>query len=217
MHGRDLSLHIPDTALLFIDMQNYTANRQGGAYRGLDAAAFETSNGYFFDRLERTALPKMCRIQSAFRKAGIEILYTTIESLTKDGRDRGLDYKSLGYNVARGSWDGRVIDALRPEEDEIVLPKSASSVFISTNIDYILRNLGIRQLVICGMETDDCVESAIRDAADLGYLVTQVTDACLTYSEARHRHSLEAIRGHCRQVTTEELLDEVAADVGTWA
>jgi ureidoacrylate peracid hydrolase len=59
--------------------------------------------------------------------------------------------------------------------------------------------------------TDQCVESAIRDACDLGYLVTQVTDACLTYSQERHDNSLRAIKGYCRQVTSAELIAELEA------
>ncbi len=56
----------------------------------------------------------MQRLQAAFRKAKVEVLYTTIESLTKDGRDRSLDYKISGFNVTKGSWDGKVIDELGP-------------------------------------------------------------------------------------------------------
>ena len=133
-----------------------------------------------------------------------------IESLTKDGRDRSLDYKITGFHVPRGSWDGKVLDAIVPAEDEIVLPKTSSNVFVSTNLDYVLRNLGKRQLVISGLITDQCVESAVRDGCDLGYLVTLVTDACTTYSQARHDHALAEIRGYCRQVTTEELVQELA-------
>ena len=81
---------------------------------------------------------------------------------------------------------------------------------MSTHIDYLLRNLGVRQLVICGLVTDQCIESAVRDACDLGYLVTLVTDACGTYSAERHEDSLRAIRGYCRQVTTDALVAEVA-------
>ena len=139
-------------------------------------------------------------------------MYTTIESLTRDGRDRSLDYKITGFNVPKGSWDGKVIDQILPGEDEIVLPKSSSSVFVSTHIDYVLRNLGVKQLVISGLITDQCVESAVRDACDLGYLVTQITDACLTYSQARHDNSIYTIRGYCRQITTEELVAELSGD-----
>ena len=151
----------------------------------------------------------MQRLQAGFRKAGIEVLYTTIESLTKDGRDRSLDYKITGFNVAKGSWDGKVVDELAPGDDEIVLPKSSSSVFVSTHIDYLLRNLGVKQLVLTGLLTDQCVESAVRDACDLGYLVTLVPDACATYTEERHQFSLRAIKGYCRQVSTDALLAEI--------
>jgi ureidoacrylate peracid hydrolase len=152
----------------------------------------------------------MQRLQSAFRQRNIEVLYTVIESLTKDGRDRSLDYKITGFNVAKGSWDGKVLDAIAPQDDEIVLPKSSSSVFVSTHIDYILRNLGVKQLVMSGLVTDQCVESAVRDACDLGYLVTHVTDACLTYSQERHDNSLRTIKGYCRQVTTDALIAEIS-------
>ena len=103
-----------------------------------------------------------------------------------------------------------MIDQIAPGVDEIWLPKTSSSVFVSTHIDYILRNLGIKQLVISGLLTDQCVESAIRDACDLGYLVTQVTDACTTYSQERHDNSIRAIKGYCRQITTDALLQEIA-------
>ena len=152
----------------------------------------------------------MKAIQFECRKAGVEVMYTTIESLTLDGRDRSLDYKITGFNVPKGSWDGKVIDALSPNEDEIILPKTSSSVFVSTHIDYILRNLGVKQLIISGLITDQCVESAIRDACDLGYLVTQVSDACLTYSHDRHSNSLRAIKGYCRQLTSLELIEEIS-------
>ena len=77
-----------------------------------------------FRAAKSVSIPNMRRLQAAFRAAGIEVLYTTIESLTKDGRDRSLDYKITGFHVPKGSWDGKVIDEIAPAEDEIVLPKS---------------------------------------------------------------------------------------------
>lgn len=207
---RDVPLNPTESALLFIDVQNFCARRDGGEFSDLPNAEFDARYGWFFERFERDVLPNMQRLQQGFRDAGIEVMYTTIESLTRDGRDRSLDYKITGFNVPKGSWDGKVLDAIVPLDDEIVLPKSSSSVFVSTHIDYVLRNLGVRQLVISGLVTDQCVESAIRDACDLGYLVTQVTDACLSYSQARHDHSLQTIKGYCRQVSTAQLLDEIA-------
>ena len=210
--SRDVPLIPKNSALLFVDVQNFSANRQGAEFKDLPDAEFTEKYGWYFDMLNVTVIPNMRRIQHAARKAGVEVMYTTIESLTRDGRDRSLDYKITGFNVPKGSWDGKVIDQISPEEDEIVLPKSSSSVFVSTHIDYVLRNLGVKQLVISGLITDQCVESAVRDACDLGYLVTQITDACLTYSQARQDNSIYTIRGYCRQITTEELVAELNGD-----
>lgn len=206
--SRDIPLDPRHSALLFIDVQNFSARREGGEYAGMSPDALEKQCGWYFRELERRVVPNMQRLQAAFRQAGMEVLYTTIECLTLDGRDRSLDYKITGFLVPRGSWDGRVIDELAPGEDEIVLPKSSSSVFMSTSIDYLLRNLGVRQLVISGLLTDQCVESAVRDACDLGYLVTLVTDACLTMTPERQKNSLLAIKGYCRQTTTDLLIAE---------
>ncbi|WP_299343625.1 isochorismatase family cysteine hydrolase [uncultured Maritalea sp.] len=207
--SRNIPLQPDQSGLLFVDVQNFAAKRDGGEFKKLSDTEFEKDYGWFFGQMAEHVIPNMQKLQAAFRKKQMEVLYTTIESLTLDGRDRSLDYKITGFNVPKGSWDGKVIDELMPDENEIVLPKSSSSVFISTHIDYVLRNLGVKQLVISGIITDQCVESAIRDACDLGYLVTQVTDACATYTSERHANSINTIKGYCRQVTTQELLSEL--------
>ncbi|MDF7661847.1 cysteine hydrolase [Erwiniaceae bacterium L1_54_6] len=209
--SRNIAIEKESATLLFIDVQNYNARRDGGEYVGMSAAEQNAQFGYFFDIIERETLGNMQKIQAACRAEKVEVMYTVIESLTKDGRDRSLDYKITGFNVPRDSWDAQVLDAIAPEDDEIVLPKSSSSVFISTNIDYVLRNLGTRYLVIAGFLTDQCIESAVRDACDLGYLVTLVTDACATLSPERQQNSLNAIKGYCRQITTQEFLSELSA------
>jgi ureidoacrylate peracid hydrolase len=207
--SRDIPVDPSQTALLFIDVQNFGAHREGGEYKDTPPKKFEAKYGWFFEQFETVALPNMQRLQSACRDAGVEVMYTVIESLTLDGRDRSLDYKITGFNVPRGSWDARVVDGIAPVGDEIVIPKTSSSVFISTNIDYVLRNLGVKQIIMSGMLTDQCVDSAVRDACDMGYLVTTVTDACVTQSQERHDASLRLNKGYCRQVTTEQLMAEL--------
>lgn len=207
--SRDIAVTPSQTALLFIDVQNFGAHREGGEYSDCPEDLFEKKYGWFFRHFEAETLPNMQRLQAACRKAGVEVMYTVIESLTRDGRDRSLDYKITGFNVPRGSWDARVVDAIAPGEDEIVIPKTSSSVFISTNIDYVLRNLGVKQVIMSGLLTDQCVDSAVRDACDLGYLVTVATDACATHSLERHEASLRLNQGYCRQVTTDALIAEL--------
>ena len=207
--SREIALDPSHSGLLFVDVQNYCAGPDGGEFKGIPADELEAKYGYYFERMKNLAIPNMQRLQQAFRAAGMELLYTTVESLTLDGRDRSLDYKVTGFNVPKGSWDGKVIDEIAPDDNEIWLPKGSSSVFVSTHIDYLLRCLEVRQLVICGVVTDQCVESAVRDACDLGYLVTLVPDACATYTQERHDNTLRAIKGYCRQRSTDELLAEI--------
>ncbi len=207
--SREVEIDPAHAALLFIDVQNYTARPDGGEHAHLDPADREARYGWFFRTLRNSAVPNMQRLQATCRRGGIEVLYTVIENLTRDGRDRSLDYKISGFHVPKGSWDARVIDEIALGEDEIMLPKTSSSVFISTNIDYVLRNLGIRFLIVAGMLTDQCIDSAVRDTCDLGYLVTTATDACATLSQDRHDWSLRNACGYYRQRSTAELVAEI--------
>ena len=209
MLSREVPIDPAHAALLFVDVQNYNARPDGREYAAMTEAERDARYGYFFRTMRETALPNMQRLQTACRHAGIEVMYTVIEALTRDGRDLSLDYRISGLFVPRGSWDAKVLDAIAPGEDEMVLPKTSSSVFISTNIDYVLRNLGVRSLTIAGVLTDQCIDSAVRDACDLGYLVTVPTDACTTLSPERHEWALRNNRGYCRQITTETLVREI--------
>ena len=206
---RDLPVEPAHTTLLFIDVQNYCAIREGSEFKDMTPEEFQARLGWFFDQMEQKIVPNMQALQAGCRAAGVEVMYTLIRNLTQDGRDRSLDYKITGFSVPPGSWDGEVIDAIKPGPDEIIIPKTSSNVFVSTNIDYVLRNLGTKYLVISGIVTDQCVEGAVRDGCDLGYLVTLVTDACATYTQDRHDNSLRAIKGYCRQRTTAEFLAEI--------
>ena len=205
--SREVPIDPAHAALLIVDVQNYCAHPDGIASGKLNPQ----QRTYLFVKLRETVLPNLQRLQSACRRAHVEIVYAAVESLTRDGRDRSLDYKISGIDVPRGSWEAQVLEEIAPAEDEIIFRKTSSSVFISTNIDYVLRNLKVRSLIVAGMMTDQCVESAVRDACDLGYLVTLVTDACVTDSAERQGQSLIGIRGYCRQRRTDELLAEIAA------
>jgi ureidoacrylate peracid hydrolase len=208
--SREIEIEPAHTTLLFVDVQKYNCTWEGSEYAHLADAEKEQRYDYFFRTLKDSALPNMVLLQQVCRRGGIEVAYTVVESMTADGRDRSLDYKITGFHVPKGSPDADMVDELAPSGDEMVFPKTSSSVFISTNIDYVLRNLGTRYLIIAGCLTDQCVDSAVRDACDLGYLVTVPTDACLTQSAERQDWSLRNNRGYCRQVTTRQLLDEIA-------
>ncbi len=165
--------------------------REGGEFKDVpDAEIAEQIRLVFRAAARAVAIPNMQRLQDGVPQGrGSRCCYTTIESLTKDGRDRSLDYKITGFNVPKGSWDGKVIDETgAAARTRSCCPKSSSSVFVSTHIDYILRNLGVKQLVLCGLVTDQCVESAVRDACDLGYLVNARAGCLRHLSAGAARH-----------------------------
>ena len=166
-----------------------------------------------------------------------------------------------------------MLPGVEPEEDEILIPKTSCSVFNSTNIEYVLRNLGrygymsyivyivqmffrvevvtlkimvqqqftsgfssftwllfsvtiimlllllhilpfyidlgVTQLMVVGMLSNQCVESAVRDAADRGFLVTLVEDAIAAYSDQEHQAALHNLKGFSRIVSHDKVVDEI--------
>lgn len=200
---RDSAYEAGRTSLLFVDMQRIWCESN------LDPTHPQDADSYYHKRLRQTVIPNQVRILEAARKAGCEVLHTIIESLTLDGRDRSLDHKLSDMHVPKGAPEGQVIPELAPVDNEIVLPKTSSGVFNSTNIDYILRNLNTRYLIIAGVITDQCVDMAVRDAADRGYLVTVVNDACATYSEQRHDAALRAYAGYCWTTDTDTVVSRL--------
>ena len=200
----------PDrTALLVVDLQK-------GEYNP-DRIAAEPRHAYLFERIREVVIPNGQKLIAACRAAGVEVIYTVIESLTLDGRDRSLDYKVSGIFFPKGSWQAQVLDELQPRPNEIIIPKTSSSLFNSTNFEYVLRNLGIEYVMMMGIVTDQCVETAVRDGCDRGFLMTLVDDACATYSEQRHKESLVGFKGYCRVRTTDQLIEELQHQAGVRA
>ena len=86
------------TAILVVDVQNATFN-----------AAQESIRPEFFTTARDTVIPNLVKLIAASRRQGVEVVYTVIENLTRDGRDRSLDYKLSGFFIAKGSHEARVL------------------------------------------------------------------------------------------------------------
>ena len=203
--ARDAAYRPGETALLLVDMQRIWLEP------GLDPDHPERGpEHYFYRQTAAVTIPNNERLLAAARKHGVEVIHTIIQSLTEDGRDRSLDHKLTPIHIAPSRPEGFPPENLAPAGDEILIPKTSSGVFNSTNIDYVLRNLGIRYLVISGIMTDQCVDMAVRDAADRGYYVTCVTDACAAASQERHDGALKAFGGYCWTADTETVVERFA-------
>lgn len=195
-----------ETALLLVDMQRVWLEP------GADPSHPERGpDHYFYRQTGGQTIPNQARLLKAARANGVEVIHTIIQSLTEDGRDRSLDHKMTPIHIAPSLPEGLPVPALAPSGDEIMLPKTSSGVFNSTNIDYVLKNLGIRYLIVVGIMTDQCVDMAVRDGADRGYLVTCVSDACAAATQERHEIALKAFGGYCWVTDTDTVIARIEA------
>jgi len=205
------SLEKHRTALLVIDIQYLDAARGYGVFADLEnspvpAEAME----YYFDRLESQVLPNVRRLQDCFREHRLEVIHTRIQSLTQNGRDRGPGHKRLNLHAAPGSKEAEFIECVAPVGDEIIINKTASGVFNSTNIEYILRNMGITGLFIVGVYTNECVSTAVRDACDRGFYITLVDDACATVTPELQNATVTTVKDrYARVFNTEQAINEI--------
>ena len=205
----DTMLDPKTTALLIIDMQYLDAHRDYGMGKVIKEAGKAAEWEPYFAAVDEI-VPRIQALQDPFRAAKMEVIHVTTVALTQDGRDISRAHKRLGIYARPGSREADVLDELAPVGDEIVIRKTANGVFNATAIDQILKNLGIERLVIVGVGTNDCVETAVRDASDRGYDVILVGDACATRVREQHEYALTLLGGIYCQVLDSDIVRELA-------
>jgi len=199
-------------ALMCVDIQYHDASPGYGFFKNISRD--NTEYKYYFDRLEDKVFPNVKKLQEILRKKGSEVIHIRIEALTKNGRERSLEHKRIGCLVPKGSKAAKFIPEVKPENDEIVISKTASGVFNSTNIDYILKNLGVDKLIIVGVLTNECIETAVRDAADKSYSVYLVEDGAAAFNEDLHKSTLRTLDGvYCTVVKTENIIKKIREEM----
>lgn len=211
------SLEQHKTALLVIDLQYLDAAPGFGVFADSEKHGIPVeSQEYYFKRLDHVVLPNVRRLQDNFRDHDMEVMHTRIMSMTQDGRERSGGHKRLGLHAAPGSKESEFLPEIAPRGDELIINKTASGVFNATNIEYLLRNMGVTGLFICGVYTNECVSTTVRDACDRGFYTTLINDACATVTPQLHNATLDTLKDrYARVMTTEEAVREikrVAAD-----
>ncbi len=197
-------------ALLVIDVQNVYLKRQDPATLDATARALYDAWTPFHERMNATVIPTIARLLARFRAARHEVLFARIACQTHDGRDRSLSQKLPGWNnllLPKDEWESQIPAAIAPVDDEIVVTKTTDSALTGTNLRLMLHNLGITQVIGCGIFTDQCVSSTVRSLADESFEVIVVEDGCAAATARLHCHELEIInRIYCHVMSSEELL-----------
>ncbi len=198
----DPSLEPGETALLCIDVQNY-----GLAPKATPAEQARWAP--FFERMRDIVIPNLQALQQAFRKHGMDVIHARIACLLEDGRDRSLSQKMPGWNnllMPMHAEDSQIIPQLAPRAGEIVVTKTTDSALTGTNLRLVLGNMGIQNLIVTGIYTDQCVSSTVRSLADESFNVVLVEDCCAAGTDELHQRELEIINMiYCHVLSSAEL------------
>ncbi|KAK5695716.1 hypothetical protein LTR17_024440 [Elasticomyces elasticus] len=194
----DGSLDASNTALVVIDMQRDFCEEGGYlSHQGYDISG------------TRAIIPKLHSLVHHCRSAGLFVFHTR-EGHRPDLSDlpfrelfrsrnnvSGLgigDRGPLGRLLVRGEAGHDTIKELYPVNGEPVIDKPGKGAFANTDFDLLLRTKGVRNLIICGVTTDVCVSTTMREANDRGYDCLIVEDCCAASHENLHNAAIETVR-----------------------
>lgn len=209
----DFKLEPNKTALMMIDMYNRAIDEKYGFAIKAREHGIESQLDHYYSRLETTVVPNMSSLLQICRSNKIPAIHVKVGAQTKDASDASWRYK--GWKLFADPKDELdIIDELKPEDGEIVVQKTTSGVFNSTNIERILLNMGIEYLIIGGVITGNCVETAVRDASDRDFKVYLLEDCCASVCEDAHNFSISYMdKNYAHVKTTSEVILEIES---TW-
>jgi len=200
----DLSLPVDETALLSIDVQN--------TYMTPSDDPVERARWVpFYERMREIVIPRTANLQNSFRQHGMDVLHARIACLLENGKDRSLSQKKPGWNyllLPKDREDAQIVAELAPREGEIVVTKTTDSALTGTNLRLVLHNMGIKNVVLTGIFTDQCISSTVRSLADESFNVILVEDCCAAGTDELHRKELEILNMiYCHVISSGELMD----------
>lgn len=215
-HTQDLAP--ATTAFIIIDMQRDFC----------DPAGYIGQMGYDIGPA-RKVIPRIVALRAALREWGAFVLYTReghrrdLSDLPRQKRFRSQlaggeigSTGTLGRLLVRGEPGWEIVDELTPAPMEPVVDKPGFSAFYATDLDHILTVRGVRHIIICGLTTDVCVHSTMREAVDRGYETLLLSDCSSATQEANHVSALSTVRSEGgifgAVATSEDVMEFISSD-----
>ena len=190
-----LEFECKTTALLIIDMQRDFMEPGGfGEMLGNDVS------------LLRAAIDPCKRILAAAREAGLLVMHTREghrpdladappTKLARGGLETGIGADGpMGRILIRGEPGHEIIPELAPKPGEPVIDKSGKGAFYETDLELMLRNNNIRTIIVCGVTTEVCVHTTVREANDRGYECLVLEDCVGSYFPEFQRVGIDMIK-----------------------
>lgn len=217
----DMDLAWRETALLVIDIQNtYLDDRKREQVPPGELARWEAWRP-FNKRMREIVIPNTQAMIETFRENKQEIVFARIACMTQNGRDRSLSQKKPGWNyllMPLNTEESQFVPELAPIGDEIVITKTTDSALTGTNLRLVLHNIGIKNVIMAGIFTDQCVSSTVRSLVDESYNVIVLEDCCAAGTDELHDKELEIINNiYCHVMSSQELRDMMRLGAGAKA
>ncbi|HVX75257.1 MAG TPA: isochorismatase family cysteine hydrolase [Bradyrhizobium sp.] len=183
------------TALLIIDMQRDF----------MEPGGFGETLGNDVSQLTRAVRP-IAAVLAAARKAEILVIHTReghlpdLSDAPPAKLERGTpslrigDPGPMGRILIRGEAGHDIIPELYPDDGEIVIDKPGKGAFYATELDNVLQQYGVENLLVCGVTTEVCVNTTVREANDRGYRCVVLSDGCASYFPEFHEMGLKMIK-----------------------
>ena len=197
------------SALIVVDMQNGFCHPDGFMNKiGLDTTT------------SRAAVGPVGTVTQAARAAQIPVFYTRY-SLESDYSDAGLLLEVLPQiqgtgGMVRDTWDAEIVDELAPQPGDHVIDKTRYSAFYGTDLEAQLSALSVDTLIVCGVTSNVCVESTVRDAFFRDIRVIVPSDATAAVTPEMHASALRNFEySFGPVVTAADLVTAMAAITGS--
>lgn len=189
------------TALLIVDLQNDNLIK-GGKFEG--SGAVEHAE-------KQNVVANIKAIAEKARAAGVLVFHNhfVVEKGAKGIGDRAPIFRAIAEteSIVRGTWGAAPVAGVEPQEGDFVIEKSRMSSFNGTQLDTLLRGLGVETIIVTGVWTNMAVEHTCRDGADYGYNVVIATDGTSTINEEWQKAALDyAMNNIATKMTTEEIV-----------
>lgn len=192
----DYSIEVDKSALLVVDMQNFSINTEYGWGQFLKENNLSIYS-YFYDRLKEIVIPNTNKLIAKFKSKNLNVIYITVGS-----------YSQKDYNFLRSNLSNEAKEQIPPiaingtieheisskisldKNDDIIINKISKSPFNSTGLDLLLKKMDLKYLFVTGVHTSSCVDLTARHAVDLGYHAIIIDDASATFTQELHESCL---------------------------
>jgi ureidoacrylate peracid hydrolase len=202
-------MNLENTALIIVDMQNDFIHEKGFVNRnslesGVPSNALD---------LLKAPIPHIQSLADHFRQKGKEVIHI-YTAWAPDYSDVAIPLRKMADKakeegcLVEGSWGAQIIEELTPQKSDRIVLKKAYGAFFRTSLDCVLRNLGIKTLVMTGVATNFCVETTIREAAAYGYDIILASDAAASFDADGHQATLKVVAmGFGDVMSTKEIIE----------